>query len=261
MDLSARQRLILSSLSGGAYVQVKDLASQLDVDTSTIRRDLQVLTRKGMVERLHGGVRLRSARPETASTHGASHAHLAVASAARRMLRGGEKILIGGGPITDQLIPLLFDLPSLTVVTTDLRAADTLAQHPTIQVVAVGGELRDAPARATTSGAAATAFLQTERADWGFIEVEGIHPFSGFTTSTPWSVSTARAMLGAAQRRCILAPSAAFGVRCVGFIADVSTADIIITDESLRDEGLPAFGGKVVRSALDPQEAWYSPRH
>ncbi|MCH8613288.1 DeoR/GlpR family DNA-binding transcription regulator [Arsenicicoccus dermatophilus] len=253
MGLTSRQQLILSTLGGGTYVEVKDLASQLDVDVSTIRRDLQTLTRQGLVERLHGGVRLHRVSVPRAVR---AQEYLAIAGATRRMLRGGERILIGGGPITDQLVPLLYDVPSLTVVTNDLRAADQLAQHPTITVLAAGGELRDAPGRATTSGPVTAAYLAEQQADWSFVEVEGIHPFGGFTTSTPWSVATARAMLAAGQRRCVLALSAAFGVRCVGFISEVAGADLIITDEQLDDYDLPAFGGKVVRAALDPDHGW-----
>ncbi|WP_288798911.1 DeoR/GlpR family DNA-binding transcription regulator [uncultured Arsenicicoccus sp.] len=258
MALSSRQRLILSSLGGGAYVEVKDLAERLDVDVSTIRRDLQTLTRQGLVERLHGGVRLHGVSPRGEAPARGAHDHLAIAGAARRMLRGGERIVISSGPITDQLVPLLYDLPELTVITNDLRAADNLANHPTLTVLAAGGELRDAPARATTSGAATAAYVQALQADWAFVEVEGIHPFSGFTTSTPWAVATQRAMLQVARRRCVLAPSSAFGVRCVGFITEVPGADLIITDERLDDYDLPAFGGKVVRASVDPSDDWRS---
>ena len=249
MGLNSRQKMILASLGGGAYVEVKDLATELSVDVSTIRRDLQILTSEGFVERLHGGVRLQGlGRPDVAAI---ARSHTAIASTVRRMLRGNERIMLGSGPTIDHLVPLLFDLPNITVITNDLRTADILAQHASITVLAAGGELRDAPARATTSGPHTAAYIESLQADWSFIEVQGIHPFSGLTISTPWSVTTQRALLSSAQRKCVLAPSNVFGIRCVGFVSPTNNADLIITDEELADEDLPPFQGRVLRTALD----------
>lgn len=254
--LNARQQRILAGLGGGAYVEVKDLAEGLGVDVSTIRRDLQTLTRQGLVERLHGGVRLHSAGAHLSTPRVTGHADRA--AAVRRLLKAGDHIVLGGGPTADALVPLLFDLTDLTVVTNDLRAADRLAQHPAITVNVAGGELRDAPARATTSGPAAADFFGTVHADWSFVEVDGIHPFSGFTVASPWAVAVQRAMLEAARKRCIIAESTAIGLRCVGFISDVRGADLIITDDQLDDYDLPAFGGKVLRAAPYTDDNWRS---
>lgn len=257
MRLNDRQRLILGRLRSGDYIEVKDLADSLDVDVSTIRRDLQALTRADLVERLHGGVRIR--HDDEGNRQNAARVrreHLAIAAAARRAIRPGQSISLSSGPISEQLLPLLFDLDELTVVTNDLRAAESLGRHPQFRIHVAGGELRDGPGSATTSGPDTAAYLETRQTDWAFVEVDGIHPYAGLTTSSPWRVSAHRALLKAGRRRCILASSRVFGVRCVGFIAEVGTADLVITDEQLDDEDLPPFGGKVVRAAPDLHEDW-----
>ncbi|MBW3084726.1 Glucitol operon repressor [Austwickia sp. TVS 96-490-7B] len=257
MRLNDRQRVILSRLHSGDYVEVKDLADALDVDVSTIRRDLQTLTKSGLVERLHGGVRIR--HDDEGTRQNASRVrreHLAIAAAARRTLRNGHSIGLSSGPISEQLVPLLFDLDELTIVTHDLRAADALSRHAQFRVFVAGGELRDGTGQATTSGPDTAAYLENHPTDWAFLEVDGVHPFAGLTTSAPWRVSAHRALLAAGRRRCVLASSRVFGVRCVGYVAEVDAADIVITDEHLDDEDLPPFHGKVVRAALDPSEDW-----
>lgn len=260
MRLSTRQRAILRVLRDGDYVQVRDLAEHLEVDVSTIRRDLQDLVDGDLVLRLHGGVRLRRNEPASSLTPSARPAsedgrHRAIASTARRMLRDGDSLLLSAGPCTEALVPMLLDLQDMTIITNNLVAADRLSHHHQFRVLVAGGEIQDGD-HGITSGAAAAEFIATQRARWVFLEIDGVHPFAGMTTATPWRVSVLRAMLAAAERRCILAPSSVFGSRCVGFISDLDQADLVITDEELADDALPAFAGRVVRGAIDPTDDW-----
>lgn len=258
LRLNARQRAILREVEGREYVEVKDLAHRLDVDVSTIRRDLQALVADDLVERLHGGVRRRTSdySPPAPSAPPPEAGVDAIASTARRMIRNGDRIALGAGICIDHLVNTLFDVEDLTVITTDLRSAERLSRQPQIRVVIAGGELRDAPGSTVVSGSSTADFLAAQQADWVFLEIDGIHPFAGVTTSHPWHVSTARALLAAGDRRVGLARSQAFGARCVGFIAEASELDLVITDDRLSDAELPAFAGRIVRASLDPTDDW-----
>jgi hypothetical protein len=59
-------------------------------------------------------------------------------------------------------------------------------------------------------------------------------------------------MIAAADRRSVMAPSVLFEARHVGFIADVATPDLGITDEVVGDGELPALAVRVVRTPTDP---------
>nr|WP_301281250.1 DeoR/GlpR family DNA-binding transcription regulator [Arcanobacterium phocae] len=237
-------------------MEVKDLAQILKVDTSTIRRDLQGLATEGLIERRHGGAILRqTTEPHLPDSLSNEVEHLAVAHAARRMLRDGDSLALGSGPISTQLTLSLLDMQDLTIFTNDLHSAMTLSANPSFRVHLPGGELRESPSH-TVSGLKAEAFLLEQRTDWSFIEVEGIHPYSGFTISATWQTGVTRSLLHAGKRRCIIADSVAFGRRCVGFVAETNLANLIMTDELLDDYNLPAFGGKVIRIARDPLDSW-----
>src|SRR5262245_20478543 len=54
---STRRREIFNRLITDGYIEAKELAQELGVDTSTIRRDLEALEREGQVQRTHGGAR------------------------------------------------------------------------------------------------------------------------------------------------------------------------------------------------------------
>ncbi|WRS29928.1 substrate-binding domain-containing protein [Actinomycetaceae bacterium MB13-C1-2] len=60
-----RRQLILSLLADQNSLRVTDLAERLGVTPVTIRRDLQLLSDRGAVKRVHGGVTLRNQTPRT----------------------------------------------------------------------------------------------------------------------------------------------------------------------------------------------------
>src|SRR6201984_651049 len=60
-----RQALILQAVRSDGSARVSDLTQQLGVSDMTIRRDLEVLARDGLVEKVHGGAVL----PGSPSTH------------------------------------------------------------------------------------------------------------------------------------------------------------------------------------------------
>jgi DeoR/GlpR family transcriptional regulator of sugar metabolism len=254
VPLHARQEQILHRLKSSNYAEVKELAAVLDVDASTIRRDLQSLVRSGNVERVHGGVRLPPvAFKEPSREFPQSKAHIGIAASARTFLERGGSVVLGGGPISERLSMMLFDIPNLTVHTNAPGIAEVLSRNG-VQVYLAGGEIR--PGDNETSGSITASYFEQTKADWVFLECDGVHPYSGFTAASPWHVVARRAMIAAADRRCVMAPSVLFGARHVGFIADVATADLIITDEALADGELPAFAGRVVRAPTDPLDDW-----
>ena len=50
-----RQSLILQAVRSDGSARVSDLTQQLGVSDMTIRRDLEVLAKDGLVEKVHGG--------------------------------------------------------------------------------------------------------------------------------------------------------------------------------------------------------------
>lgn len=247
MRLSRRQQQILRLLREGQYREVKDLAELLNVDGSTVRRDLQTLSGLGLIRRLHGGAQLaehpafEDEAPET----------VAIAHSARSLVSHGSRIALGSGPITDRLLPLLADVEDLTVLTHDLGAATILARSPGVRLLFAGGELRSHAATLVGAGPCAVDFASTQQIDVALIEAEAVDPEAGVTCSRSWLADVHRAMLSASSRRCVLVQGRAFGRRQPFPVAPASWVDLYLTGEVLPDEALPAYGGHVARAAID----------
>src|ERR1700749_790146 len=114
-----RQSLILQAVRSDGSARVSDLTQQLGVSDMTIRRDLEVLARDGLVEKVHGGAVL----PGTATiTHEpASEDRLvlegreksSIGHPAESLVRPGTAIAITAGTTTFALAQCLVDVPGL----------------------------------------------------------------------------------------------------------------------------------------------------
>ena len=116
MYAAERRRLILEELTSTGRITVADLSARHEVATETIRRDLDELADRGLLERVHGGaIPRREAEPDLEArrvTHIDAKRRIALAAAAllprdeqaaprghgrRRSHRGGHGRGGGGG--------------------------------------------------------------------------------------------------------------------------------------------------------------------
>src|ERR1700743_1126829 len=123
-----RQSLILQSVRNDGSARVSDLTQQLGVSDMTIRRDLEVLAKDGLVEKVHGGAVLPG-------SHGGhepgfedkpvleSPEKNTIARAAAAMVRPNTAVAIASGTTTFALAQCLLDVPGLTIVHKSLRVA------------------------------------------------------------------------------------------------------------------------------------------
>ena len=96
-----RRALILERLRLRGVAAITDLAEDLQVSASTIRRDLEVLTEEGHLERTHGGALshrgpLATFEPEEAVAASAAVAQkTAIAQEAANRLTAGGSVVVG----------------------------------------------------------------------------------------------------------------------------------------------------------------------
>src|ERR1700761_2616466 len=124
-----RQSLILQVVRSDGSARVSDLTARLGVSDMTIRRDLEVLARDGLVEKVHGGAVLPG--PPASHEPGFEAKFVlerpeknAIARTAASMVTPGMAIAVAGGTTTFELAQCLLDVPGLTIVTNSLRVTN-----------------------------------------------------------------------------------------------------------------------------------------
>jgi DeoR/GlpR family transcriptional regulator of sugar metabolism len=232
-----RQTLILSRVREDGGVRVADLARELGVSDMTVRRDLEILDSRGLIEKVHGGA---TALPGSALFEPgfAAKSSLqetekeAIAEAAMALVIPGTAIGISAGTTTYALARRLVDVPGLTVVTNSVPVADVLHRAGRAdQTIILTGGVRT-PSDALV-GPFAVAALRTIHLDQVFLGVHGMDPRSGFTTPNVLEADTDRALAAAGRRLIVVADSSKWGVIGISSIATLEEADTLVTDGAL----------------------------
>ncbi|GAA0497936.1 DeoR/GlpR family DNA-binding transcription regulator [Streptomyces stramineus] len=249
-NLLAEQRraLILDEVRRHGGVRVNELTRKLNVSDMTVRRDLDVLARLGVVEKVHGGAvpvaeamahepgfEAKSALEPTAKEE--------IARAAARMAAQGGAIALAGGTTVFALAQRLVDIPDLTVVTNSVRAADafhcaqwnTSAAGPVARpgaatVVLTGGVRTPSD---TLVGPVADAAIRSLHFDVLFIGVHGISMEAGLSTPNLAEAETNRHFVRSARRVVVLADHTKWGTVGLSSFASLDEVDTLVTDAGL----------------------------
>ncbi|MBA8826822.1 DeoR/GlpR family transcriptional regulator of sugar metabolism [Saccharopolyspora lacisalsi] len=251
-----RQEVILDEVRRTGAVQVSDLVVRLGVSDMTIRRDLDTLAHRGLVEKVYGGATSLVGRStdepgfEAKSVRQLAEKE-AVARAAAAMVRPGTAIGLSAGTTTWTLARHLDDIPDLTVVTNSVRVADVLQQRGrTDRTVVLTGGVRT-PSDALV-GPVAVQSLRTLHLDLVFLGVHGMAERAGFTTPNLNESETNRALAQAASRLVVLADHAKWATVGISTIAELGEIDVLISDEGLSAEARRVLTEHVAQLDIAP---------
>jgi DeoR family fructose operon transcriptional repressor len=247
-----RQEIILGRARDKGRVEVTTLAHEFEVTTETIRRDLGMLERHGVLRRVHGGAipveRLGfeptlSAR-ETVMTEEKNR----IAMAALAELPEAGTILLDAGSTTAKLADVLPLDRELTVVTHSVSIALTLSTRPNLTVMLVGGRLRSRTLASVDAWALQA--LRDTFVEVAFIATNGLSAARGLTTPDSAEAMVKRAAIACARRCVLLADHTKVGNDHFARFGELSDIDVFITDNRINSEiaaEIEAGGSKVVR--------------
>jgi DeoR family fructose operon transcriptional repressor len=248
-----RQQQILAAARRDGRVDVASLATTLDVTPETVRRDLTVLERHGLVRRVHGGaipVEQLGFEPGLAQREGLLAGEKdRIAKAALDELPDGGAIVLDAGTTTVRLAELLPTDREITVVTHALPVATVLATRPGITLHLVGGTVRGRTLAAV--GTWALRELGDIRVDVTFLGTNGLSAEHGLTTPDLAEAAVKRALVRAARRTVVLADHTKLGREDFAHVADLAEVDTLITDSGVAPEladEIEAAGPRVVRA-------------
>ena len=237
-----RQTLILERVREEGAVRVADLVRALGVSDMTIRRDLEILNERGLIEKVHGGAAAIDGSSlfepgfTVKSTLMQAEKEL-IAGAAASLVPSGTAIAISAGTTTYALAKRLTDIPGLTVLTNSVPVADALYKdgRPDQTVILSGGVRTPSDALV---GPFAVAVIRSLHVDSVFMGSHGMDYRSGFTTPNILEAETNRALIQAGRRLIVLADHTKWGRVGLTSVARLDDADVLITDRLLPDSGL-----------------------
>jgi DeoR family transcriptional regulator, fructose operon transcriptional repressor len=229
-----RKNHILDQLRLGGRVDAVKVAEALGVTGETIRKDLIVLERQGLLRRVHGGavtVQSLSFEPAVETRTQFASEKTRIAQAALAYLPAQGSVLIDAGSTAAKLVELFPGDRELTVYTNTLPLAVSLLTRPRLTVFTLGGRLRNKTFAEVGEWAARA--LADINVDVAFLGTNGISMTRGLTTPDPAEAAVKRLMLGCAAKRILLADHSKFGEIKGTKHADLTDIDLLITDTGL----------------------------
>ena len=229
--VARRQQRILDLARHTGSVAVDTLASELGVTPQTIRRDLNLLARRSLLSRVHGGAIVTSGvdnLDREARRQVAAEAKLRIGAAAAALVPNGASLFINIGTTTEAIARALVDHRNLLVVTNNLNVADILADRPTIEVVVVGGRVR-ASDRAVV-GALAIDFIRGFRVDIALIGASAIDHDGTLLDFDIDEVRVSQTIIAQARSVVLAADRSKIGRAAPVRIADLAQIDHLVTD-------------------------------
>jgi DeoR/GlpR family transcriptional regulator of sugar metabolism len=218
-------------------VTVARLSEHFNVSADTIRRDLDQLDAEGILIRAHGGAVSLSASPRPDSgldirARIQSEAKESIGALAASLIPDGASLLINAGTTTLAFIRHLHAHRDLTIATNSLAIPAEISPAIVRDLYVLGGMVR-LTAQATVGPVAFPVALGAEadiRCDFAIVSVGAVSSDCGFSTSNPTEAAMMGEMMARAHEVIVLADSSKFRRRLFAQVADLSSADRLVTD-------------------------------
>jgi DeoR/GlpR family transcriptional regulator of sugar metabolism len=236
-----RRKLLLDRIKSTGTLSNADIADEFKVSMLTIRRDLEVLERDGLIRRVYGGAQhvsvpmigngksvefgQRSERNQDAKER--------IAKKAAQFIQDGETIYIDAGTTAHALSRALIAKPvrNLRIVTHAVNIANEFASHPGFKVFIIGGEIFE-ETRAST-GQFTLDSIRRFSYDRFFLGCMGFDVHNGMTNARMPEVEIKNAAIERANWVCLIADSSKWAVNTFASIAPIERCNCIVSDSAL----------------------------
>ena len=174
MELNSRQKKILEKINNTGSVRVAELSETLYFSEMTIRRDLQMMEKEGLLKRVHGGAVMNESEfkyPMWYRMEINKEQKKELARRAKKYLRDGQVIFFNSSSTLSYLLPYLRQYKNLTVITNSVHILfQTSKMH--IPCFLTGGRYNEI--EGSLSGRQAETFLKTINPDIAFLSCEAL---------------------------------------------------------------------------------------
>lgn len=259
MLIVERQQRVLQMLQQRKAMELDELARELAVSASTIRRDLDALERKGIVERTHGGAVYKgndiavvepinsppeSNQPKVVLTERMQEevdAKKAIGRYVAAQVQPHMTVILDGGSTVIYAAKQITARP-LQVVTNSLAIANLFAEDEQVELLIIGGSLY--PRTGVMVGSFATGCLADLYADLTLFSLAGIYDDAAFNLNLAMA-QVEQLMIRQAAKSVLLMDSSKFGRQSLVRVCGLNEVDQIVTDEAISDEWRTRMGDRL----------------
>ena len=237
-----RRERVLKALNSGTAPRITELARSLNVSTETIRRDLDLLHEKDLVQRHYGGAVAKSvgSEPSWAERIAAQpKIKAAIAREAIKLFSDKDVLVLGVGATAYTFAKqLAAENRRLTIFTNNIAASSCFPPDSRTRIVIAPGEYD--PAEGCTWGPETTTFFEKFRFDTSLLSVSGLSPLGGteVVSGIAWAE---RSIVSQSARNVLMVDHTKFGNTSLELVCTLDDVDILVTDVAPEGELLDAL--------------------
>lgn len=235
--LSARQNQILTLAREHGRVDVEELSKSFKVSPQTIRKDLNELCEKQLLQRIHGGAIVGSGI-ENVSYEArrllAPNSKKAIGMRAAKLIPDNSSLLINIGTTTEQVAHALKDHHGLLVITNNVNAVHIMKNFMGIELIIAGGLVRRSDGGIV--GVAAVDFINQFKVDYAVIGVSAIDEDGSLLDYDFREVRVAQAIIDNARHVILVADLMKLERNAPVRIGHISQINTLVTDGELPQE-------------------------
>lgn len=233
-----RRQEIIEQTNEMGRVSVDDLSEKHKVSTVTIRNDLSILDKKGLLIRSRGGALANSKIAKELSINEKqsenSEIKQKLGAVAASFINEGDSVILDSGSTTEEIAKKIVNINKLFVMTNGMNIATQLQESDNIEVLMTGGTLRKKSM--SFYGRQAEDCLEKLRFDKLFLGVDGIDEESGITTHFEQEANLNRVMCNNSRKIFAVTDSSKFSRSGFHIITPFSNIDVLITDDKIPQE-------------------------
>jgi DeoR family glycerol-3-phosphate regulon repressor len=231
LTVPPRQQDIVRLAREQGRVDVEMLAGRFNVTPQTIRKDLNDLCERGLLQRYHGGAVISSSVANfgyDARRQIATEEKRRIGFKAASLIPDNCSILINIGTTTEQVATALRGHKGLMVITNNINVANILMGAPEIELIIAGGVVRHSDGGIV--GEAAVDFIRQFKVDYAVIGTSGIDEDGTLLDYDYREVKVAKAILGCARQTMLVADRLKYERTAPVRIGHLSDLDYFVTD-------------------------------
>ncbi len=229
--LKERQAKIQQLVKAKGFVTIESLAREFGVTPQTIRRDINTLSDRGMINRYHGGAGANSSIENVAYNERKVMCYKEKQKIARMVaaeIPDRASLFINIGTTTEAIAQALCNHQRLRIITNNLNVAGIMSANANFEVIVAGGLVRHRDCGII--GEATIDFIQQFKVDYGIIGISGIDIDGTLLDFDYREVRAARAIIDNSRKVFLAADHTKFGRNAMVRLGSIEEVDALFTD-------------------------------
>ena len=226
---------IIEILKRDKYKTPDELAKQLYVSAVTIRRDLKILEKDGLVNTCYGGVSIVSHNnrdvPLAIRENFNEDIKISLAKEAAKLITKGSTVFLDASSTASFISNFIEPEQEVTVITNGIKALTMLSQRH-IKAYCTGGKLIDNSLAFT--GAIALKTVRSMNADFMFFSSQGLGYDGNITDFSESETELRLAMLERSEKRYFLCDNSKIGKTFLFDVCNINDIDGLFCDKDYK---------------------------